>query len=176
MKSLSQIREDLKDIRYYYSKQKMFDGLAKSVVQNEVVEKATKYNEAMRKAPVSAKTDNRPEFQKMIKDSVKRLFDVIIVWKLDRFARNRFDSAYYKNVLKKNGVRVVSAKESISEGAEGIILESVLEGITNDYKFAILWESENLELEEEKNPVDEEVLEAPLGKVVESTDVDITSR
>ena len=52
MKSLSQIREDLKDIRYYYSKQKMFDGLAKSVVQNEVVEKATKYNEAMRKAPV----------------------------------------------------------------------------------------------------------------------------
>lgn len=77
---------------------------------------------------LSAKTDNRPEFQKMIKDSAKRLFDVIIVWKLDRFARNRFDSAYYKNVLKKNGVRVVSAKESISEGAEGIILESVLEG------------------------------------------------
>ena len=77
---------------------------------------------------LSAKTDNRPNFQKMIKDSAKRIFDVIIVWKLDRFARNRFDSAYYKNVLKKNGVRVVSAKESISEGAEGIILESVLEG------------------------------------------------
>ena len=82
---------------------------------------------------LSAKTDNRPEFQKMIKDSVKRLFDVIIVWKLDRFARNRFDSAYYKNVLKKNGVRVVSAKESISEGAEGIILESVLEGYAEYY-------------------------------------------
>lgn len=77
---------------------------------------------------LSAKTDNRPNFQKMIKDSAKQLFDVIIVWKLDRFARNRFDSAYYKNILKKNGVRVVSAKESISEGAEGIILESVLEG------------------------------------------------
>ena len=77
---------------------------------------------------MSAKTDNRPNFQQMIKDSVKRLFDVIIVWKLDRFARNRFDSAYYKNILKKNGVRVISAKESISEGAEGIILESVLEG------------------------------------------------
>ncbi len=77
---------------------------------------------------LSAKMDNRPNFQKMIKDSAKRLFDVIIVWKLDRFARNRFDSAYYKNILKKNGVRVVSAKESISEGAEGIILESVLEG------------------------------------------------
>lgn len=81
----------------------------------------------------SAKTDHRPNFQKMIKDSAKRLFDVIIVWKLDRFARNRFDSAYYKNILKKNGVRVVSAKESISEGAEGIILESVLEGYAEYY-------------------------------------------
>ena len=77
---------------------------------------------------MSAKTDNRPNFQKMIKDSAKRQFDMVIVWKLDRFARNRFDSANYKNLLKKNGVRVVSAKESISEGAEGIILESVLEG------------------------------------------------
>ena len=82
---------------------------------------------------MSAKTDNRPNFQQMIKDSAKRLFDVIIVWKLDRFARNRFDSAYYKNILKKNGVRVISAKESISEGAEGIILESVLEGYAEYY-------------------------------------------
>ena len=76
----------------------------------------------------SAKTDNRPNFQKMIKDSYKRMFDCIIVWKLDRFARNRYDSAYYKNVLKKNGVRVISAKESISQGADGILLESILEG------------------------------------------------
>ena len=76
----------------------------------------------------SAKTDNRPEFQNMIKDSGKKLFDMIIVWKLDRFARNRYDSARYKALLKKNGVKVVSATEVISEGAEGIILESVLEG------------------------------------------------
>ena len=41
----------------------------------------------------SARTDKRPEFQRMIKDSAKRKFDVVIVWKLDRFARNRFDSA-----------------------------------------------------------------------------------
>ena len=76
----------------------------------------------------SAKTDNRPEFQEMIKDSGKKLFDMVIVWKLDRFARNRYDSARYKSLLKKNGVKVVSATEVISEGAEGIILESVLEG------------------------------------------------
>ena len=61
---------------------------------------------------LSAKTDNRPQFQKMIKDSIKKKFDVIIVWKLDRFARNRYDSARYKNVLKKNNVRVVSATET----------------------------------------------------------------
>lgn len=81
----------------------------------------------------SAKTDNRPEFQNMIKDSGKRLFDMVIVWKLDRFARNRYDSARYKATLKKNGVKVVSATEVISDGAEGIILESVLEGYAEYY-------------------------------------------
>jgi len=81
----------------------------------------------------SAKTDNRPEFQNMIKDSGKKLFDMVIVWKLDRFARNRYDSARYKSLLKKNGVKVVSATEVISEGAEGIILESVLEGYAEYY-------------------------------------------
>ena len=80
---------------------------------------------------LTAKTDNRPEFQRMIKDSYKHAFDCIIVWKLDRFARNRYDSAYYKNVLKKNGVRVISAKESISQGADGILLESILEDMPN---------------------------------------------
>ena len=68
---------------------------------------------------LSAKTDNRPNFQRMIKDSYKGLFDVVLVWKLDRFARNRYDSAHYKTILKRNGVRVLSAKETISEGAEG---------------------------------------------------------
>ena len=55
----------------------------------------------------SAKTDNRPEFQQMIKDSGKKLFDVVLVWKFDRFARNRFDSANYKMILKKNGVHLI---------------------------------------------------------------------
>ena len=82
---------------------------------------------------LSAKTDNRPNFQKMIKDSAKRPFDAIIVWKLDRFARNRYDSAYYKNILKKNGIRVISAKENISQGADGILLESLLEGMAEFY-------------------------------------------
>ena len=82
---------------------------------------------------LSAKTDNRPDFQKMIKDSAKKQFDCVIVWKLDRFARNRYDSAHYKALLRKNGVRVLSATEAISQGAEGIILESVLEGMAEYY-------------------------------------------
>ena len=61
----------------------------------------------------SAKTDNRPEFQQMIKDSGKKLFDVVLVWKFDRFARNRFDSANYKMILKKNGVHLISVMEPL---------------------------------------------------------------
>lgn len=82
---------------------------------------------------LSAKTDNRPDFQRMIRDSAKGLFDVVIVWKLDRFARNRYDSAHYKAQLRKYGVKVVSATEHISDGPEGIILESMLEGIAEYY-------------------------------------------
>ena len=82
---------------------------------------------------LSAKTDNRPQFQQMIKDSYRMGFDIIIVWKLDRYARNRFDSAHYKAILKKNGVKVISATETISEGAEGILLESMLEGYAEYY-------------------------------------------
>lgn len=82
---------------------------------------------------LSAKTDNRPDFQRMIKDSAKGLFDVVLVWKLDRFARNRYDSAHYKAILKKNGVKVVSAKEAIADDSTGILLESLLEGYAEFY-------------------------------------------
>ena len=40
---------------------------------------------------LSAKTDNRPDFQQMIRDSNKKLFEIVLVWKFDRFARNRFE-------------------------------------------------------------------------------------
>ena len=82
---------------------------------------------------LSAKTDNRPDFQRMIKDSEKGLFDIVLVWKLDRFARNRYDSARYKAILKKNGVKVVSAKEAIAEDSTGILLESLIEGYAEFY-------------------------------------------
>ena len=82
---------------------------------------------------LSARTADRPDFQRMIRDSEKGLFDVVLVWKLDRFSRDRYDSAHYKHILKKNGVKVLSAKENISEGPEGIILESMLEGYAEYY-------------------------------------------
>lgn len=69
----------------------------------------------------------------MIMDSAKGLFDVVLVWKLDRFARNLYDSAHYKAILKKNGVKVVSAKEAIAEDSTGILLESLLEGYAEFY-------------------------------------------
>ena len=77
--------------------------------------------------------DNRPEFKKMIEDSNKKYFQGVLVYQLDRFARNRYDSATYKNKLKKNGVRVFSAKENISDDASGVLMESLLEGMAESY-------------------------------------------
>lgn len=82
---------------------------------------------------LSARTDRRPDFQRMIKDSSGKKFEVVIVWKLDRFARDKYDSAHYKRILKNNGVKVISATEAISAGAEGILLESMLEGMAEYY-------------------------------------------
>ena len=81
----------------------------------------------------SAKTDNRPEFQQMIKDSEKRLFDIVLVWKLDRFARNRYDSAHYEYQLERNHVKMVSATEPISDGPAGIMVKSMLTGMAEYY-------------------------------------------
>lgn len=82
---------------------------------------------------ISGKTDNRPAFQRLIKDSSKGKFDVVIMYTLDRFARNRYDSAIYKAKLKKNGVRLLYAKQPMPDTPEGIILESVLEGYAEYY-------------------------------------------
>ena len=81
----------------------------------------------------SAKTDNRPQFRQMIKDSDAKTFDAVLVWKLDRFSRNRYDSAHYKRILKNNRVQVISVTEPISNSPEGIMLESLLEGMAEYY-------------------------------------------
>lgn len=81
----------------------------------------------------SATSDDRPQFLDLISDSDKKQFDLVIVHKLDRFARNRYDSAFYKKKLKDNGVRLVSVLENLDDSPESIILESVLEGMAEYY-------------------------------------------
>ena len=72
--------------------------------------------------------DNRPDFQRMIKDSAKKRWDFILVYKLDRFSRNKFESVVNRRKLADNGVKLLSAMENIPDSPEGIILESLLEG------------------------------------------------
>ncbi len=76
---------------------------------------------------LTATSDKRPSFLRMIDDSNDGYFDTILVYQLDRFARNKNDSGYYKKILADNGVKVVSAKEHISEDSSGVITEGLIE-------------------------------------------------
>lgn len=82
---------------------------------------------------ISGTSDQRPQFQQMIADSAAASWECVLVYKLDRFARNRYDSALYKKKLRDNGVRVVSATEQISDSPEGIIMEGLLEAMDEYY-------------------------------------------
>ena len=82
---------------------------------------------------LTGKSDERPDFQRLMDDAKKKQFQIVIVWKLDRFSRNRYDSAVYKRHLKKYGVRVVSVMENITDSPEGIILEGLLEAMAEYY-------------------------------------------
>lgn len=82
---------------------------------------------------ISGTSDKRPEFQKMISMATKGDVDAVIVHKLDRFARNRYDSAFYKNILKKNNVKLISVLENLQDSPESVILESVIEGMNEYY-------------------------------------------
>ncbi len=77
--------------------------------------------------------DNRPDFQRMIKDSARKEWNYILVYKLDRFSRDKYATAIHKRTLKNNGVKLLSAMENIPDTPEGIILESLLEGMNQYY-------------------------------------------
>ena len=77
--------------------------------------------------------DMRPDFQRMLQDSAKREWDYVLVYKLDRFSRDKYATAIHKKTLTDNGVKVVSAMENIPDSPEGIILESLLEGMNQYY-------------------------------------------
>ena len=76
--------------------------------------------------------DNRNEFQRMLKDSSKQAWDYVLVYKLDRFSRNKYESVIHKKTLRDNGIRLLSAMENIPDTPEGTLMETLLEGF-NQY-------------------------------------------
>ena len=81
----------------------------------------------------SATNDDRPQFKQMLLDSKKHEFQFIIVHKMARFARNRYDSAIHKNELKKNRVQLLSVLEKLDGSPESIMMESIIEGMAEYY-------------------------------------------
>jgi site-specific DNA recombinase len=81
----------------------------------------------------SGTTSEREEFQKMVADSAKKTFRYVIIHKLDRFSRDKYDAVTYKHKLKVNGVSVLSVTENLDDSPESLMLESCLEGMAAYY-------------------------------------------
>ena len=82
---------------------------------------------------MTGKNDNRPAFRQMLNDSDKGMFDVLLVYKTDRFARNRYDSAIHKTRLKKNKVQIEYAAEQIPNDSTAVLIEGFLENLAEYY-------------------------------------------
>jgi len=82
---------------------------------------------------LTGKSANRPQFLQMIEDGKKKLFDFIIVYKLDRFSRSRFDNVKYKATLEKHGVKVISIHEKIDDTPEGRFFGHIMEDYAQYY-------------------------------------------
>ena len=82
---------------------------------------------------ISGRKDTRPDFIRMIQDSAKRQFSLVLVWKLDRFSRDMYDSAVYGKMLEDNGVTVVSVTEPISNDPVGHMLRGILNSLNEYY-------------------------------------------
>lgn len=77
--------------------------------------------------------DNRPAFQRMLAESKKKEWDYVLVYKFDRFSRDKYQTAIHKRALKDNGVQVISATEYLPDSPEKVIIESLLEGYAEYY-------------------------------------------
>lgn len=78
-------------------------------------------------------TDNRESFQNMIYDCGLNKFEAVVVHKLDRFSRDRYDSAIYKKKLRDSGVRLISVTEPLDDSPESVMMEAVIEGMSEYY-------------------------------------------
>ena len=97
-------------------------------LRNDIVIVDTYIDRAM-----TGTNDNRTDFQRMLKDCTKKAWDIVLVYKLDRFSRNKYEMAMHRKTLRDNGIKLVSAMENIPDTPEGIILESLLEGMAEYY-------------------------------------------
>ena len=75
----------------------------------------------------------RTAFQSMMAAADSGNFDTVICWKVDRFGRNREESALFKGRLRRFGVKVLYAMEPIPEGSAGVLLEGMLEATAEWY-------------------------------------------
>ena len=119
----------------YSSHNQTENSIEAQVAEAKQYAKRKKYNvvEVFADRAKTGTNDNREQFQRMLSATDKKNFSVIIVWKVDRFGRNREEIALNKYRCKRNGVRVEYVAENISDGPEGVILESVLEGFAEYY-------------------------------------------
>lgn len=82
---------------------------------------------------LTGRNDNRPAFQLMMQDARMHKFNTLIAWKNDRISRNRRDALNYKDQLKKCGVQICYAEMDIPKGPEGILMESLMDGLAEYY-------------------------------------------
>lgn len=87
--------------------------------------------------------EKRPEFMKMIglAKTKPKPFDVILLWKFSRFARNRQDAILYKSMLRKDcGIDVISITEQLSDDPTSILIEALLEAMDEYYSINLAQE------------------------------------
>jgi len=85
----------------------------------------------------TGRNDNRAEFQRMLSLSNKKEFDAVIVYKLDRFSRNRYEAVINEKKLNDNGVLLLSAMENVNDNAESVILKSLMQGLNEYYSLEL---------------------------------------
>ena len=110
------------------------------------------------------KAEKRPEFQRMIGTAkIKpKPFDVVLLWKFSRFARNREDSIVYKSMLRKQlGIEVISISENVGDDKMSVIFEAMIEAMDEYYSINLAEEVKRGMTEKAKRG--EALSIAPLG-------------
>jgi site-specific DNA recombinase len=81
----------------------------------------------------SATTDERPSFQRMFSEIKQLKPDLVLVHKLDRFARDRFDAAFYRREIQKAGAKLVAVDQPFDDSPESVLFEGIIEAWAEYY-------------------------------------------